>query len=88
MDNVLAKDIIIAAVIVLLFIIMLWYYKNAKRRISKFLFGVISGVVMLYPAGFIVSAMGGVLNVNLFSVAVSSVLGIPGVAVLLISSIL
>lgn len=82
------KDIITTLIIAVFFFLMLWYYKNAKRRFSKLLFGVLSGIAALYPAGYIATALGGVLNVNLFTLLVSGTLGIPGTALLLIGSVM
>lgn len=68
--------------------LMLWYYAVTGKRIRKLIFGSVSGLLLLYPAQWIVTAMGGVMTVNLFTTTVAALLGIPGVAVLSISVLL
>lgn len=64
----------------LLFAVILFiYYTKSKKKISKLLFGAGSGVVMLFPAYWILSALGYSFTINIFTVSISVVLGIPGV---------
>lgn len=82
------KEIILTITIVLLCIVMGMYYSKCKGKFKKILFGFISGVAVLYPVQIMISAMGGIFYVNIFTVSVSAILGIPGVILLGITSFL
>lgn len=82
------KEIILALCIAALTVIMLVFYSKCRKRFSKILFGFLSGVIVLYPVQMVVSAVGGMLSVNLFTLSVSAVLGIPGVVLLGVSAFL
>lgn len=82
------KEIILTISLIILAVIMIVYYSKCKRKFAKILFGVLSGVAVLYPVQIMISALGGDLYVNLFTISVSAVLGIPGVVLLGIASFL
>lgn len=74
--------------IIVLMVIMIYYYAKCKRRFTKLLFGAISGAGLLFPACWILNAMGYVFSVNVFTVSVSVVLGMPGVILLSAASLM
>lgn len=82
-----AEGLLVAG-LVLLAVIMLVYYAKSKRRFTKMFVGAMSGAALLFPAQWILAAMGAALSVNLFTVSVSVILGIPGVLLLVVSSLL
>lgn len=88
MDKIDIKEIYLCAGIIVLFVVMLGYYIKTKRRFVKLFAGVLCGIGALYPAGFIVAALGGVLQLNVFTASVSALLGIPGVLMLSAASLL
>lgn len=74
--------------LLLLMTIMCGYYLKSRRRIVKLLFGSLSGVALLFPAQLILNGCGVPFAMNLFTVSVSAVLGIPGVALLTAAALL
>lgn len=79
----MAQDELILAIgLIIIAILMLWYYAVTAKRLRKFFFGVASGLLILFPAQWIVAAMGGFMTVNLFTTTVAALLGIPGVALM------
>lgn len=73
---------LLAGGVILLFVILVMIYSKKKRLIGKLLYGGISGVAVLYPVQLALSAAGYEISWNLFTIAVSAVLGLPGVALL------
>ncbi|MEG0692416.1 MAG: pro-sigmaK processing inhibitor BofA family protein [Oscillospiraceae bacterium] len=82
------KEIILTAGVIILAVIMIVYYSKCKRKFTKILFGLFSGVAVLYPVQILIAALGGSLYVNIFTISVSAILGIPGVVLLGIVSFL
>lgn len=82
------KELLLAICIAILAVIMLVYYSKCKKKFSKLLFGTLSGVAVLYPIQILITSLGGILYVNLFSVCVSVILGIPGAVLLGIAALL
>ncbi|MBC5788443.1 pro-sigmaK processing inhibitor BofA family protein [Massilioclostridium coli] len=64
-------------VLSLLAIIMVFYYKHRKKPVRSFLLGSISGIAALFVVNGVTS---GVLAINYATLAISAILGIPGVA--------
>ena len=75
------EGIIIGSLIILC-IVMMGYYIKSKRKISKFLVGVGSGIGSLLIVSYILENIGYDLSVNVISIIISGILGIPGVAVI------
>ncbi|MFZ2537426.1 MAG: pro-sigmaK processing inhibitor BofA family protein [Oscillospiraceae bacterium] len=82
------KEVVLTISIIILAVIMLVYYSKCKRKFTKLLFGLFSGIVVLYPVQIMITAMGGSLYVNIFTLCVSAILGIPGVVLLGVASFL
>ena len=82
------NELVLTGGLILLAIVMIAYYAKCKRKFSKLLFGLFSGVLVLYPAQMMITALGGSLYVNIFTVSVSAILGIPGVVLLGITSLI
>lgn len=82
------KELILTAGVIILLVVMIGYYSKCSHKLKKLLFGSLSGVAVLYPASLIIGAMGYGLTMNLFTVSVSVLLGIPGVALLIVTSCL
>lgn len=74
--------------LIVLMAIMCGYYARSKKRIRKLLFGSLSGVALLFPAQMILTGMGQAIMLNLFTVSVAAVLGIPGTVLLIITACL
>ena len=81
-------EIFLLCGVILLAVIMCIYYSKCKHRFAKLLFGAGSGALLLFPAHWIVTALGQALAVNVFTLAVSAVLGAPGVLLLAVSAFL
>lgn len=77
-------EIIVLGIVAVLAVAMLWFYAKSKNKIVKLLFGACSGIGVLFPAGYILEAVGygRCLPVNVFTLSVSGILGIPGVALM------
>ncbi len=82
------QEWILVAGIAILLVITCAYYSKSKKRIRKMLFGSLSGIAVLYPVQLAMSSFGYGISMNLFTVAVSAVLGIPGVVLLAASQFL
>ncbi len=82
------KEVLLTISIIAIAIIMFTYYAKCKRKFTKLLFGLFSGIAVLYPVQIMITAMGGILYVNIFTLCVSAILGIPGVVLLGIASFL
>lgn len=80
-------EIIITVVLFLLLILMAWYYMKCKQKFVKMLFGICSGVLMLYPAQMILSNFDVAININVMTVSLSAILGIPGVILIVAFSL-
>lgn len=76
-------ELMFTASIIVLAVIMITYYTKTKKRLSKFIFGVGSGIGGLYLISMIVSNMGFQLPINLLTLTVSGILGVPGAVLLL-----
>lgn len=83
-----AREWFLLGGIVILFVIMGCYYARSNKKFRKMLFGTLSGVAVLYPATLIMTAFGLTLSMNLFNVAVSAILGIPGVVLIVAAQFL
>ena len=77
-----SEEGLLAGGIILLFIILVMIYSKGKHPIGKLFLGGISGVAALFPVQMALSAAGYEISWNLFTIAVSAVLGLPGVALL------
>lgn len=75
-------EICIVGAIIIIAIVMGAYYTKGKRRFLKVMFGVCSGIAVLYPAQFIIGLFGQSISINLLTISVSAVMGIPGVALI------
>lgn len=68
--------------LILLFVIMCVYYSKCKHKFVKILFGLCSGIVFLYPVKLILSNFGYVIDINIITISISAILGVPGVALI------
>lgn len=83
-----SKEWILTLGIIILAVVMIVYYTKSKRRISKFLFGTLSGIGLLFPAQWILGALEVEFSINFFTGSVAAVLGMPGVVLLAASCFL
>lgn len=74
--------------IAILAVIMCIYYSKCRHCFAKLLFGAASGALLLFPAHWLVGALGQALSVNVFTLSVSAVLGAPGVLLLAVAAFL
>lgn len=81
-------ECILTVGIIILGVVMIIYYTKSKHRISKFLFGTLSGIGLLFPAQWILGALGMGFSINFFTGSVAAVLGMPGVLLLAASCFL
>lgn len=72
----------------ILFIINILYCKNIRHPWKSGFLGSISGILALIPATFLLHYFGFALTVNLFTMVLSAILGIPGVILCSIYTIL
>jgi len=80
------KEYVLLGVLLLLFVVMYLYYSKCKRKFGKVLLGALSGVAVLYPVQLVLAAMGFSVTMNLFTVSVAVILGIPGVVLLAVAA--
>lgn len=73
------NEILVLLSMSILLVLNLVFYSKCKKKFSSFLFGSISGVVLLYPLSIILGSIGYSLTTNIFTIATSVILGIPGV---------
>lgn len=69
-------------------VIMFKYYSTCNKKFSKFCFGFSSGILSLYPTIYIATHFGGSITINIFTITVASILGLPGTALIAIASLL
>jgi pro-sigmaK processing inhibitor BofA len=81
-------ELFLIAGLILLFIIMCIYYSKCKQKFIKVLFGLCSGIVVLYPVKLILSSFGILININIITITIAAILGIPGVALIVAFSFL
>ncbi len=81
-------EICLLATLLILFVIIIYYYAKCKKRFSKIIFGFCSGIAFLFPAKLILGYFGYQLSINIITLAISSIIGIPGVAIIVAMSIL
>lgn len=75
-------EIIVLIVLAFLFIIMCSYYAKRKRGIVKFIFGVSSGIIFLFPVQLILGSFGIHISINILTLTIAGILGIPGVVLI------
>lgn len=78
--DMLELSVIVALSILL--VIAILYYTKGKMRFAKLLFGMCSGVVLLFPVQYLLTYLGYGISVNIFTIAISAILGVPGVALI------
>lgn len=78
----MTEGILIAGLIILS-VIMIVYYIKSKKKVSKFLVGVGSGLGSLLVFSYILGGAGYALSLNFVTIAISAILGIPGVALII-----
>lgn len=82
------KDILCLGVFILLFIINRIYYTKCRYSFfKKAAMGALS-VAFLWGASFVLKRIGVALCMNIFTVCFSLLLGIPGVILILLASLL
>lgn len=84
MDTDLLFRLICAAVV----LVMLIYYLKRQRKIASFLFGAFTGTAALLLLNEYGGAIGVTIQLNLFNLAGSAVLGVPFVIFLVIMNFL
>lgn len=67
---------------------MIIYYMRCKHKIAAFLWGSLSGVSVLTAAHYLGGVIGFAPELNLFNIMQAGILGIPGVVMLAVSSII
>jgi hypothetical protein len=77
------QEICLLGGIFVLFTVMFVYYRRCQGGLRRALLGGLTGIALLYPAQWILTSFGYALSFNLFTIAVSALLGIPGVALLI-----
>ncbi|WMJ24425.1 pro-sigmaK processing inhibitor BofA family protein [Paludicola sp. MB14-C6] len=75
-------EIVLMISLIILFVIMCVYYSKCKHKFIKILFGFCSGIVLLYPVKLILSSFGHIIDINIITISISAILGIPGVALI------
>lgn len=78
--DMLELSIIVALGILL--VILVAHYTKGKMRFAKTLFGICSGVALLFPVQYLLAYLGYGITVNIFTISISAVLGVPGVALI------
>lgn len=81
-------EIGLIVLLIILFFIMIKYYSSCSKKFSKFCFGFSSGIITLYPAIYVISHFGGNISINIFTLTIASVLGIPGTILIAVASVL
>lgn len=85
-DSMDIKEVFIIAGLFILLVIICMYYAKCKcgflKKVCFLFFGALSGMAVLYPTQLILSHFGYAFSINLFTLSVSGILGIPGVALL------
>lgn len=82
------KEIFLAVGLIVLAVVMTGFYMKCNHKLKKLLFGSLSGIAVLYPATLILGTMGIGMTMNLFTSVVAVLLGIPGVALLIVCACL
>lgn len=70
------------SVCIIILIINIMYYKSTKYPWRNGLIGSIGGIVIMIPTQLILQYLGFSLMINYFTLAVSLLLGIPGVIIM------
>ena len=73
---------------IILCVIMFVYYIKSKKKISKFIVGVGSGLGSLLACSYILNGVGYAISVNFATLSISAILGIPGVALIIGTTLL
>ena len=73
---------------IIIFIINIRYFRKREKKWKTALIGMGSGVAALIPLHFLLEMSGIMLAINYFTILVSMVLGIPGVILMIIDSVL
>lgn len=81
-------EIALLSSLIILFVLMIAYYSKCKQKIVKLLFGICSGIVLLFPVQLILASLGVNISINILTLSVSGILGIPGVILITAISIL
>lgn len=71
-------DIGLIAIVLLSIIIMGVYYIKSKHTIRNLFIGSVSGVATLFIAKYALSQFAVVVSVNIFTIIISLILGVPG----------
>lgn len=67
---------------------VVYYYLVTKSRFKKFLFSSTTGVLSLFLLNILSSFMGLTISMNVLTITISIILGIPGVVSMLILTLL
>ena len=73
---------------IIIFIINVMYFKKRENKWRTAIIGMGSGVAALIPLHFLLQMSGIMLAINYFTILVSMVLGIPGVILMIIYTVL
>lgn len=86
--NLSIYEIGLILLLIIQFIIMIKYYLSCSKRFSKLCFGFASGIATLYPTLLVISYFGGQISINIFTLSVVSILGIPGTLLIAVASVI
>lgn len=86
--NMKLTYIIAAIVLVCAAALMIFFYTRQKKPVKAALFGSLSGLLSLLVARFAFSLAGLLLPLNVFSVCLAVILGLPGTIVLCLLQLL
>lgn len=81
-------EVLLYTICILLIIINVLYFRKQKRKWRTALVGMGSGVAALIPLHFLLEMSGISLAINYFTLLASMAMGIPGVILMLIYSVL
>lgn len=82
------EKIIIWAAVIILGVIMVVFYGKSKHPVKGAIMGMLLGAVFLVAGHFVGDFFGITLELTAFNAIVSLILGIPGVALLILGQIL
>lgn len=82
------NDIILWGTVGLCGLIMLIYYFKNKKKLRCLLFGTLSGAIALIVVHYLGTYLGELVPLSGLSIAVSLILGIPGVVMLIVINLL
>lgn len=72
---------------IILLVINILYYKSTKKFFRNACVGILTGLIALVPAHYILDACGISLMMNYASASASALLGIPGVILMVVYTV-